>query len=535
MPHGMKQRGEKDLAHPAQMITAKACRKHLTKPRKRLQKGRCEEGESKHGAVGSEETRAKSQKGRSSEFLGHLLIVFVVITAATSNSDIHNNVHNSTKLPTKGKPTPKIKKTNLIEADDSDNSSISSLSDGSQGRLGKSDSDDEDDNDFDVARMTDREFRQMFNKEKSPLAGKGPALKLRAPPHLIPKGCLMIQTIQAKRRLMKTTPEVLSNQSLACVPASRPTTQAIRSMVQKSKSKVGAATIASDDDDKAIPEDNWPKALQLRTGTLTQQTDLIRVVCREAIQIIEKTLVTENAWPELPKGTLYKRQVLLEAVKLLHAKNTEDDKGKQDAQYKALTNHLSIDEKFARHIGKWHVHALIENDVYVYPGHWAADKDGKPIWMVKNSVTDIQIYLNPGLINLIKTAFFNSPTGFGYKFKKYYVSSHPTLKDPELMIPIVALGATAFFAALYEWREGKKGKMSADSQKAKAKKFEGDNFKKVFNRHIDNLTKLKKKVNTYHKIMSELYAKVTDGDNTMDTGALTKGSALAVLDLDGLD
>ena len=41
-------------------------------------------------------------------------------------------------------------------------------------------------------------------------------------------------------------------------------------MVQKSKSKAGAATIASDDDDKTIPEDNWPKALQLRTGALTQ-------------------------------------------------------------------------------------------------------------------------------------------------------------------------------------------------------------------------------------------------------------------------
>ena len=111
--------------------------------------------------------------------------------------------------------------------------------------------------------------------------------------------------------------------------------------------------IASDDDDKTLPEDNWPKALQLRTGALTQQTDLIRVVCREAIRIIEKTLVTEHAWPELHKGTLYKRQVLLEAVKQLRAKNTEDDEGKQDTLYKALNSRLSNDEKFIRYIGKW--------------------------------------------------------------------------------------------------------------------------------------------------------------------------------------
>ena len=98
--------------------------------------------------------------------------------------------------------------------------------------------------------------------------------------------------------------------------------------------------------------------------------------------------------------------------------------------------------------------------MYVYPGHWAVDKDGKvclfffflifdltllfePVWMVKNSLTDIQIYLNPGLIELLKTAFFNGPMGFGYKFKQFYVSSHPDHKEPELTIPIVALGATA--------------------------------------------------------------------------------------------
>ena len=124
-------------------------------------------------------------------------------------------------------------------------------------------------------------------------------------------------------------------------------------MVQNSNSKAGAAMNPSDDDDKTLPEDNWPKALQLRTGALTQQTDLIRVVCREAIRIIEKTLVTEHAWPELHKGTLYKCQVLLEVVKLLRAKNTEDDEGKQDTLYKALNSRLSNDEKFIRYIGKW--------------------------------------------------------------------------------------------------------------------------------------------------------------------------------------
>ena len=66
-----------------------------------------------------------------------------------------------------------------------------------------------------------------------------------------------------------------------------------------------------------------------------------------------------------------------------------------------------------------------------------------------------------------------------------------------------------FFVALYKWREGKKGKMTSKSQKAKAEKFEGDNFKKVYDQHLETLMKLKKKINTYHKFMAELYSKVT--------------------------
>ena len=48
--------------------------------------------------------------------------------------------------------------------------------------------------------------------------------------------------------------------------------------------------------------------------------------------------------------------------------------------------------------------------------------------------------------------------------------------------------------------------MSTDSQKTKAERFKGDNFKKVYNQHIETL---KKKANAYHKFISELYSKVT--------------------------
>ena len=50
--------------------------------------------------------------------------------------------------------------------------------------------------------------------------------------------------------------------------------------------------------------------------------------------------------------------------------------------------------------------------------------------------------------------------------------------------------------------------MKSDGQKNKGEKFEGDNFKKVYERHIDTLSSLKKKINTYHQVMLTLYSKV---------------------------
>ena len=130
--------------------------------------------------------------------------------------------------------------------------------------------------------------------------------------------------------------------------------QSARSVVPKLKSRMGtAANIEYGKEDKTAPKDSWPKALWLRAGAFTQKMDLIRAVCHEVIRIVEKTLVMQHAWPELHKGMHYKWQVLLEAIKVLQAKNLEDDEGKQDAQYKALNIQLLNNEKFVRCIGKW--------------------------------------------------------------------------------------------------------------------------------------------------------------------------------------
>ena len=122
---------------------------------------------------------------------------------------------------------------------------------------------------------------------------------------------------------------------------------------RKSTKRSGTIIKHESDEDKTIPGDTWPKAMHLRCGTLTQQPELIHSVCRDAIQIVKNTLVTQHAWPELHRGALYKHQILLDAVESLQEKNTIDNEGKQEELYRALQTRILRDDQFVRYIGKW--------------------------------------------------------------------------------------------------------------------------------------------------------------------------------------
>ena len=77
-------------------------------------------------------------------------------------------------------------------------------------------------------------------------------------------------------------------------------------------------------------------------------------ICRDAIWIVEVTLVTIDAWHELHQGTIYKHQIILEAVNTLRAKleNQDDNEGHQDSVYDFVRTWILEDEKFIRIIGK---------------------------------------------------------------------------------------------------------------------------------------------------------------------------------------
>jgi hypothetical protein len=137
----------------------------------------------------------------------------------------------------------------------------------------------------------------------------------------------------------------------------RPTMTIAKATDKNSKScshanrSIQPVQVDESDNNEDIPEDQWPKVAHLTVGGLMQQGHVVREICRDAIRIVEVTLVTENAWPELHKGTHYKHQVLFEAVNALRA-NNKDNKDRR-SEYKVLRDRILKDEKFIRTAGKW--------------------------------------------------------------------------------------------------------------------------------------------------------------------------------------
>ena len=60
------------------------------------------------------------------------------------------------------------------------------------------------------------------------------------------------------------------------------------------------------------------------------------------------------------------------------------------------------------------------------------------IWVVNGK----EMYQNPAITGVLRSAYFGSFTAMGHKYKDCYVSSHSDKLEPELPIPLVALVAT---------------------------------------------------------------------------------------------
>ncbi|KJA15787.1 hypothetical protein HYPSUDRAFT_58624 [Hypholoma sublateritium FD-334 SS-4] len=253
-------------------------------------------------------------------------------------------------------------------------------------------------------------------------------------------------------------------------------------------------------------------------------------LCHDAIKIVHTTLVTTHAWPELRVTHLseYSRDVLLKAAKALQ---------KNEHKYADIRARLKKDEKFTMILGRLVIDRLASihgparlrgidhiaifqlgvGDLCVERVQVLAASGTYQFWIIRAK----EPYLNPGLIEVLRTTFFATSTSFGYKYQIHYKSSHPTRLEPELTAPLVALAATGLYAGLHAWQSGRK----VDSD------FDGDIFKPIFDHHLEEINNLKAdNPIAYHVLMNMLYSKVIEQQTTADIGKKQR-SALAVADL----
>ncbi len=93
-------------------------------------------------------------------------------------------------------------------------------------------------------------------------------------------------------------------------------------------------------------EASWQSVLSFQSCLIMfrDQGILIRSLCCDAIQILELTLVTKEAWPELHRAAEYRVEVFTEAARALQ---------KTDVRYRALRKRIADDEDYASVIGVW--------------------------------------------------------------------------------------------------------------------------------------------------------------------------------------
>ncbi|PPQ84641.1 hypothetical protein CVT24_006986 [Panaeolus cyanescens] len=404
------------------------------------------------------------------------------------------------------------------------------------------------------------------------------------PPTIIPEKLLKRKKVKLSKR-----DEMLVSEQTTMVKTSRTKKQTSKSSRHVKNRQVShisdeePATLEepeeSEPDSDPDGEREWPRIVRLARGGLLKQNIHIQVLARKAMAIVERDIHLSNAWPELNRSAAYRLEVLLKAADSLIGKNPK---------YKAMTTRIKIDEIFCRRVGKWfldrlplrrhdvldaargelygyrlgkgeeckvRVHVMLENDNYLHPGAFMSVDDGEITYVSESTPAKPLKFQNPIFIDILGRAFFEFSSSSGFKYQDDFKTSlpdRPQYQDPEITKSMVALAATATYAAIWEMRSGKapvpkkrgRGiKRKADARDGTPQQapdaFSGNKLFGVYMGHIEYLEALQAQGRvTYHKLMSSLLKQVMVQDG-MAVGGRPDGqpvySPLRGVDVDCLE
>ncbi|KAJ3571447.1 hypothetical protein NP233_g3751 [Leucocoprinus birnbaumii] len=252
--------------------------------------------------------------------------------------------------------------------------------------------------------------------------------------------------------------------------------------------------------------------------------------------VVEMTAATVNAWPEVIPGGREKVYDIIDEI------GDGDSKFSQvvgnwvvdclcsirgDLADLAL-DHVAIFQLGVKDVCKHHVEQLKIADIYIYPGKWERDAQNPDKVGTISDSDAVDLPSHPKLItgDLVMQLEQDIPERSAdgpHPGRDSSAPKHPS--EEELPMCMIALAATALYAALVAWESGK----------CQAQKFEADQFKSTYDHHIDYLKAMKREnLNAYHKITSNLLEYATNGAPKKGPRHHI-GNALAVADFSGYD
>jgi len=292
-------------------------------------------------------------------------------------------------------------------------------------------------------------------------------------------------------------------------------------------------------------EPQWPEITNLCTVpgtkrvTLSVQAPLMRLVIQDAFEHVRASLLFKHAYPDPIVTIGVVKEALLSAANghrptasIIHNRLLHDDPylfkmarlprariSLFRSEVKERCNAL-VAPTFAAIKSAPQIIQMVDRQTtgynYTYPS--APNKQG-PLMRSRP-------YRNDRIIKVIRDLYF---TGGSPSFASRFHHLFPVFRDSdaiwkhEVPIAMVALVATALYAALYEWRSGEQNIVE----------FSTTSYLDVYNGHVNTLLLIQDKRNpAFHTMMADIYAQASHQPGMVAT---PRGSAVAPIDLTELD
>ncbi|KAI0281892.1 hypothetical protein BC826DRAFT_1190840 [Russula brevipes] len=290
------------------------------------------------------------------------------------------------------------------------------------------------------------------------------------------------------------------------------------------------------------PPPQWPAITDLCTVpgtnrvTLSVQPPLLRLVIQDSFEHVRASLLFQHAFPE-PTATI---AVLKDA--LLSATNSHRLKASP------IHNRLLVDDTYVVQMSRL-LRARVplfrsevkERCSMLVASHFAAIGDAPQIvQLVKRQIAMYNyIYPNRGgppmrsrpyhnerIITVIRELYFSGgSTSFASRFHRIFPVFTGSDANPrhEVPIPMVALVATALYAAILEWHTGEK----------KVTEFSTTSYLDVYEGHVNSFLRIQNEHNSaFHSMMADIFAQASSQPSMEATGG-TMVTQLNLADLDG--